>query len=196
MGRPGGLRGPLFLSLLLIVIAGSAAAGSADLKDLLSAGRVRVELTGAASIHAGRTDRHGDGVFTGSIEYEVPVLERLSLGAKLIPVLIYREHRNDDDRTSSKTVYGGGAGLAGRVYRVKNAWNGWFAEASGSVLWHSRYIEDNTSRVNFFLEGGIGYKFRENNWHVAVKFQHLSNGGITSHNAGFNGVAMAVGYTF
>jgi hypothetical protein len=41
----------------------------------------------------------------------------------------------------------------------------------------------------------VGYQCSEN-WHVTLKWRHLSNASLGSANKGVNGVALAVGYTF
>jgi len=51
------------------------------------------------------------------------------------------------------------------------------------------------SATHILAEVGVGYKSREQ-WHVAVKFRHISNGGTGGHKCGVNGVGLGVGYTF
>ena len=56
-------------------------------------------------------------------------------------------------------------------------------------------FDGNSGSVNFFSEGGIGYKFKRD-WHVAVKISHISNAGLAGSNAGVNTLGIAFGYTF
>jgi hypothetical protein len=49
--------------------------------------------------------------------------------------------------------------------------------------------------VNFLTEVGVGYEF-DNDWHVALKWRHMSNAGIASRNAGVNGLGIGIGFSF
>jgi len=192
MGRSGRIWTFGVLSVFAALATTPADARGLDFDE----GRVRIEVAGACNLYSGKTDRDGDYYLTGSIEYETPVLERLTLGLRFMPAFLYHEHRDKCEGASSETIYGAGLGVTARVYQNKGDRDGLFGEAGAAALWHSRYFERNTSRVNFVTEIGVGYKFPERNWHVGVKFQHASNGGLASRNAGINGLALAVGYTF
>ena len=113
-----------------------------------------------------------------------------TFGLRGHPLFVYEPHRSSFD-----TIYGVAAGVGARYYLREDTYNGWFADAGCSILWHSNYFHDNSSRVNFMPEAGVGYKFR-NDWHAALKFNHISNGGMASNNAGVNALGLGVGYTF
>ena len=133
--------------------------------------------------------RHKDGqhYFTGSVEYEFPVSKHGKLGLRLYPLFFHE---------GSDPIYGAGAGLSARLYQHADDYDGLFGEVGVSALWHSREFYDNSTRVNFLSEAGIGYQFPKTDWHVTLKVEHLSNGGLGSENAGINGVGLALGYTF
>jgi len=56
-------------------------------------------------------------------------------------------------------------------------------------------IPANTSKFNFFIGGGLGYRF-QNHWQTAVKFEHISNGGLGSRNQSLNTISLSLGYNF
>ena len=60
-------------------------------------------------------------------------------------------------------------------------------------MWNSHYFDANSSRVNFMVGGGVGYQFAENDWHVALRFEHVSNASLGERNGGFNAFGLAVG---
>lgn len=152
-------------------------------------GRWRVEAGVSTGFHSGRRDRTGDTLVKGSVEYEWPVFARASLGLRAYPLFSYIQ--NDP----SETLWGGGFGAVGRVYQKKEERRGFFAEAGANVIFHSNHIDGNSANMDFMLEGGVGYQFK-NNWHVTLQVSHLSNGGLAEDNAGANSVGLAVGYTF
>ncbi|HOJ32070.1 MAG TPA: acyloxyacyl hydrolase [Candidatus Hydrogenedentes bacterium] len=162
-------------------------------EGVFSRGEWRLELTGVADIHSGKADRDGDFYFTGSIEYGWPIFSRAVLGLKAYPLFLYRE--KNDGCGDSDLIYGAGAGICARIYAKRDARTGLFAEVSISPIWHSDYLEGNGSRVNFLSEVGLGYDF-DNEWHVALKWEHFSNARLNGDNAGVNGIALAVGYRF
>lgn len=154
-----------------------------------SEGRWRTEMGVSTGFHSGRRDRSGDVVVKGSIEYEWPVFERCALGLRAYPLFLYKQ--NDP----SETLWGGGVGAVGRVYQVAGERRGWYGEGGAAVLGHTNHIEGNSGSINFMLEAGVGYHFR-NDWHVALQVMHISNGGTSDDNAGANSVGLAVGFTF
>jgi Lipid A 3-O-deacylase (PagL) len=153
-------------------------------------GRWRLEFGGAAGLPSNnRESRSGDFLVTGSAEYEFPIHARATFGLRAYPLFIYGESGED-------TIFGGGAGIAARVYQNEGSLDGFFGEAGASTIWHSDTWEGNGSRVNFLLELGVGYKFPESDWHVALKFNHLSNSNLSNRNSGVNSLGFAFGYTF
>jgi len=150
-------------------------------------GRWRLELTGLNVFDSPGRHKDGQRYFTGSVEYEFPVSRRGKLGLRLYPLFFHE---------GSHPIYGAGAGLSARVYQHAEEYTGLFGEVGVSALWHSREFHDNSTRVNFLSEAGIGYQFRKSDWHVTLKVEHISNAGLGGDNAGLNGVGLAVGYTF
>lgn len=153
----------------------------------------RVEFTGVGGVYSGETERDGDFYFTGSIEYGWPIFSRAVLGLKAYPLFLYRE--KEDAVGESEWIYGFGAGVSARIYAKRDTRTGLYGEVSVTPVWHTDYFEGNGSRVNFLSEFAIGYDF-ENDWHVALKWEHLSNARLSGDNAGVNGVGLAVGYRF
>ncbi|MBI2431700.1 MAG: acyloxyacyl hydrolase [Candidatus Hydrogenedentes bacterium] len=153
-------------------------------------GMWRLELSGGTAYHSGRRSRSGDLQLIGEVEYEVPAAERCTLGLRLLPLFVYDQDDADED-----TVWGGGVGLAARYYQVPGEYRGWFGELGAAVLGHSGNINGNDANFNFMLGAGVGYQFK-NNWHAALKVNHISNAGLSDDNAGANTVNLAVGYRF
>lgn len=181
--RVNGYGVAAILVTLAFLAALPAAAGGAE-------GRWRVEGQGFVTFDTSRTEHEGDLFFTGSVEYEMPVLSRGAVGVRFYPLFLLDPHTG-----SRETVFGTAAGVTGRVYQKAEVRKGWFAEAGVSALWHSRYFEGNGSRINFMSEFGVGYHF-ENDVHLSGKYSHISNAGMKKDNAGVNGVGLAVGYSF
>ena len=150
-------------------------------------GRWRLELTGASGVHQGSRDRSGDESASLTVEYEFPAARRLTLGLRVTPLFMY----DDPDHT----VWGAGAGLTLRVYRVKDEYRGLYCELEESVLVHHHRISGNSSNLNFQTGAGIGYQFR-NNWHVVVRYAHISNASLGKRNAGANSIGVGLGFTF
>ena len=170
--------------VLGVLLAGTAhAAEGFQFEDA----RWRVELNGVVGTYSGKTDRKGDFLINGYVEYECPVLNRTTFGFRFYPLFIYSD---------PKAIYGGGVGMSTRVYKNAQDRTGLFGEVAGSVIFHSSEFVANTSRVNFMSEVGVGYKFAHNPWHVSMKFIHISNGGMGARNAGINGFNAGFGYTF
>ena len=106
---------------------------------------------------------------------------------RLHPVFLYRD--------SEDTIYGAALGLTGRLYEKADEYAGWYGELGGSLMGHSPKFEGNTSDFNFILDVGVGYQFPDD-WHVALKFNHISNSGMGSRNCGVNAVGLGIGFTF
>ena len=157
--------------------------------DGFNDGRWRTEVGVSTGFHSGNRSRTGDMLVTGNVEYEWPVFARCSLGLRAYPLFLYRQNDPSD------TLWGGGIGTVGRVYQNAGERNGWFGEAGAGVIWHTNHIEGNSATMDFLLETGVGYQFR-NNWHVTLQASHLSNAGLSDNNAGANSLGLAVGFTF
>lgn len=159
------------------------------LVDGVSDGRWRVEAGASTGFHSGRRSRTGDMLVTGNVEYEWPVYARCTLGLRAYPLFLY--HQNDPN----DTLWGGGVGGVGRYYQRAGERNGWFGEAGAGIIWHTNHIDGNSATMDFLLEGGVGYQFK-NNWHVTLQASHISNAGLSDNNAGANSLGLAVGFTF
>ncbi len=186
-----GLWGRILLSAA--VVAGTAVleppaacADGFDWKD----GKWRLELSGFTGFRSGRRSRSGDLRIVGSVEYEVPLAKRLTLGIKAYPLFFH-----DQDDAGEDTVVGAGVGPQLRVYSKGAERRAFFAEVGTAVLVVAGRFDGNSGAVNFLGEAGLGYKFKRN-WHVAAKFSHVSNSGFGDHNSGVNTLGLAFGYSF
>jgi hypothetical protein len=149
-------------------------------------GRWRLELSGGAGIHSGQQDRTGDQLYEVNIEYEFPATQHMTLGLRLYPSFIY---------AGPETVWGAGAGLSAKIYQKPVEYRGVFVEAFGNAIGHSPQFEGNSSNFNFLIGAGLGYKF-QNDWHVVLKYEHISNASIGDRNRGINTIGLGVGFTF
>lgn len=180
----------LFLIALSFVPARPASAGMADWLPEFENGNWRLELSGDFGMARGRRDREGDRYGRLTLEYEMPWFPRTTVGVKANPLFVYFQDKPAD------TIYGVSGGLSARVYQHRESLDGLFGEVGGSVLWHSRHFQGNSTRVNFLIEAGVGYKFRESPWHVSAHLSHISNAGTGGDNDGVNGIGLAIGFTF
>lgn len=174
------LNSSLLVGLMLFAVAAEAQAGPRE-------GNWRLELSGLHIFQSTSGRYDGDLYFTGMVEYEVPVGSRGKLGLRLLPLFV---------KPGMDAMYAGGAGVAGRIFQRKETCDGFFAEIGVSALYQSRELKDNSSRVNFLSEAGVGYKFPDSGVHVSLKIQHLSNASLGEDNAGINGVGLATGVSF
>lgn len=189
---------PVAAVVLVVGYSGSANANKAfdfwqELKDLKwEDGRLRFEGQSWASTRSGHQSRRGDYAVAGTLEREFALDHKLSVGVRAIPLFFLSEKdRRDDD---GNTILGVGLGVSIRYY-TEEVQDGWFVEFSESLIGQSDTFRRNSGRVNLMSEVGVGYEF-DNDWHVALKFRHLSNGGIASRNAGVNGIGVGVGFSF
>ena len=178
-----------FVAAGLFVPAQTHGDDSNTIKSGIGDGRWRTEVGASTGFHSGRRSRTGDVLVTGNVEYEWPLYARCTLGLRAYPLFLY--HQNDPE----DSLWGGGFGGVGRIYQRADERNGWFGEAGAGVIWHSGHINGNSATMDFLLEGGVGYQFR-NDWHVTLQASHLSNAGLSDDNAGANSVGVAVGFTF
>jgi hypothetical protein len=151
-------------------------------------GRWRAEVSGSAGLHQGDEDHGGDALVLSGVEYEIPVMSHGALGLKMTPTFLITQNGGD-------TVWGAGAGLAVRIYQVKNEQRGPFVEGECQAMGHYPKFDGNSGSFNFLTGAGVGYKFK-NDWHITAKFTHLSNAGLAHENAGFNAVNLGAGFTF
>lgn len=71
-----------------------------------------------------------------------------------------------------------------------------FLELGGGVLFTNTDVPANTSRVNFVTHGAFGFHFFNNERRAitaSVRYEHISNAGLTSPNPGINTVQFLVG---
>ena len=182
------------------VVTGVAAPAGAELD--FDAGQWRLELSGLSGVHSGSTDRSGDLLITGTVDYEFPATEHTTLGLRLMPLLVYGQdtpndrwcEEDDTDAYAGDTVWGAGFGLTGRVY-VKREYRGLFFEGQANMLLHAEKVVGNSANVNFLTGVGVGYKFKCD-WHVVMKYEHISNANLGEDNDGANVLGLGVGYTF
>lgn len=177
---------------LAVMACWHPAAGAGPLQ--MSEGRWRAEVSVVGGSYSGKQGRTDDWYVTAAVEYEIPAYDRLTFGLRVLPLFLYDEQKDDD--YGAGTIYGGGFGVTGRIYQHAETRSGWFGELGASALGMSEKLEGNSASVNFLTEIGVGYKFPESGWHVTAKWAHISNAGLGDHNAGTNGVGVAVGYTF
>ncbi|MEJ2033290.1 MAG: acyloxyacyl hydrolase [Deltaproteobacteria bacterium] len=170
-------------SMLLAPHNARGAAGSAG-------GWWQFELGGGAGLDVFSRDRTGDILFTGFLEYELPVYSRVTLGFRLMPLFVYYQ-----DEPGQETVWGGGIGLAARFYPFSASYHGLYGEAEGHLLGNRHQIEGNSSNINFLIGAGIGYRLACD-WFGIVKFEHISNAGLGDQNSGANTVSAGIGYSF
>ncbi|MBI2423697.1 MAG: acyloxyacyl hydrolase [Candidatus Hydrogenedentes bacterium] len=200
MPRVTRLLACLIAAPLLIAHAPAARAGL-DLEE----GHWRVELATTYGIHSGTTNRSGNVLTTGTVEYEIPATPRTTLGLRLMPLFLYTQDDTSikdsddwyrlDEEDASDTVWGGGLGLTGRIYQVKDEYRGWYGEAEGLAVVHDNKIIGNSSNFNFLIGLGVGYKFKSH-WHTVLKYEHISNSSIGARNAGANSLGLGLGYSF
>jgi hypothetical protein len=137
---------------------------------------------------------------SGSVEYEIPATPHLSLGLRLLPLFLVDQdaekghwfHRTD---RNDETVWGGGLGLALRIYQVPGEQRGFYGVLQSHTVLHDGRIEGNSSNLNFLIGAGLGYQFR-NGVHTELRFDHISNGGLEDQNAGANFISAGIGYSF
>ncbi|HET9792337.1 MAG TPA: acyloxyacyl hydrolase [Candidatus Angelobacter sp.] len=71
-----------------------------------------------------------------------------------------------------------------------------FLELGGGVLFSNHVVPNNTSRVNFVTHGAFGFQFFNNQrraFTASIRYEHISNAGLTVPNPGVNTVQFLVG---
>jgi len=148
--------------------------------------RIKTELM-VSDVFSGRGVRLKNQNITGTIEYEWNIFHPFTMGVRGYPLFLY---------FSDKLIYGFGGGITNRYFTNSQNKSGVYVELGISLIWHSRYFPENSARVNFFSEFGIGYKFLGDNLQLGVKIHHLSNGNTADKNLGWNDYSLGVGYSF
>ncbi|MCC6144253.1 MAG: acyloxyacyl hydrolase, partial [Candidatus Hydrogenedentes bacterium] len=168
---------PAILAICAAAALACCLPAAADLQ--FDEGRWRLELSGGTGIHSGQRDRTGDQLYEVNIEYEFPATQHMTLGLRLYPSFVY---------AGPDTVWGAGAGLSAKLYQ-KPDYHGLFVEAFGNGIGHTPRFEGNSSSFNFLIGAGLGYRF-QNDWHVTLKYEHISNASIGDRNQGINTVGL------
>lgn len=138
-------------------------------------------------------DREEDYFIVGSVDYEWPVHDRITLAARGYPLFFYKLQGSESKRHDR--IYGAGLGAAVRFYSNSIRKKGFYGEIGSTVLWHDNHMPGNGSSVNFLSNLGLGYDFG-NNWAATVKIFHLSNAGLDDANAGFDGLTLGFSRVF
>jgi hypothetical protein len=71
-----------------------------------------------------------------------------------------------------------------------------YLELGGGVLFSNHAVPLNTSHVNFLTHAALGFQFFNNNrraFTAAVRYEHISNAGLTTPNPGINTVQFQLG---
>ena len=166
-----------------------------ELKDLKwEDGRYRLEFQGWHGMRSGRRSRSDDVGIVGSIERDFVLQEKLTVGARLIPLFFYDAEDVPKDNYPDTDIAGAGFGLTLRYYPGQ-AQDGWFFELAESVIGHEEKFRGNSGSVNFMTELGIGYEFKSD-FHISGRWRHLSNAGLAEDNAGINALGVGIGFSF
>ena len=125
------------------------------------------------------TAPHGPGFLRGQLEYAIDV----------VPVWVIAQKTN--------TAYGGSVDpfafkwIFSSAKRVKP-----FFQIEGGALFTNTKVPEGTSQINFTTSGGIGAHFlgKKHNFSAEVRFQHISNAGMTNPNPGINTMQVRIGF--
>lgn len=124
------------------------------------------------------TAPHGPGFLRGQLEYAVDV----------VPVWVIAQKTN--------TAYGGSVDpfafkwILSSPKKVKP-----FFQIEGGALFTNTKVPEGTSQINFTTSGGFGAHFlgEKRNFSAEVRFQHISNAGMTTPNPGINTIQVRIG---
>ena len=75
----------------------------------------------------------------------------------------------------------------------------WFVELSAGPMWTEKQVPAATSQMNFVTQPGVGWILRPQSrvpLFVIYRFSHISNGGLSSRNPGWNVSSIGVGIVF
>lgn len=125
------------------------------------------------------TSPHGPGILRGQLEYAFDV----------VPVWVIVQKTN--------TAYGGSINpfafkwIFDTPKKVKP-----FFQIEGGALFTNTKVPEGTSQINFTTSGGIGAHFlgKKHNFSAEVRFQHISNAGMTQPNPGINTMQVRIGF--
>jgi len=125
------------------------------------------------------TSPHGPSFLRGQLEYAFD----------LVPVWVITQKTN--------TAYGGSVDpfafkwILNAPKKVKP-----YFLVEGGALFTNTKVPEGTSEINFTTAGGFGAHFlgEKHNFAVEVRFQHISNAGMTSPNPGINTIQVRLGF--
>ncbi|HXX15262.1 MAG TPA: acyloxyacyl hydrolase [Candidatus Eremiobacteraceae bacterium] len=125
------------------------------------------------------TAPHGPSILRGQLEYAFDV----------VPVWVIAQKTN--------TAYGGSVDpfafkwIFSTPKKVKP-----FFQIEGGALFTNTKVPEGTSQINFTTSGGIGAHFlgKKHNFSAEVRFQHISNAGMTNPNPGINTMQLRIGF--
>ena len=125
------------------------------------------------------TSPHGPGFLKGQLEYAFDV----------VPVWVIAQKTN--------TAYGASIDpfafkwILNSPKKVKP-----FFQIEGGVLFSNKDVPEGTSQINFTTSGGFGAHFlgKKHNFSAEVRFQHISNAGMTNPNPGINTIQLRIGF--
>jgi lipid A 3-O-deacylase len=125
------------------------------------------------------TSPKGPGILKGQLEYALDV----------VPVWVITQRTN--------TAYGGGINpFAFKwIFTTPRKVKPYF-EIEGGTLFTNTNVPEGTSQINFTTSGGIGAHFlgEKHNFTAEVRFQHISNAGMTKPNPGINTIQVRIGF--
>ena len=172
-------------ALALLCVATAAQAQGLRFED----GRWKLEVAGYHTVSASDSTHRGENYGTLTLEYEVPMFQRMTMGLRATPLFIY------DEGGSAGKIYGAGGGLAFRYYLNGQTRSGLYGEAGSMLFWHNKEFTGSDGRLDFASMAGIGYRW-EAGVQVSVRYEHISNGGLFKDNVNINAIGVAVAYTF
>jgi len=132
------------------------------------------------------TAPHGPGFLSGRFEYAVDA----------VPVYVVRQRDFFAIAHPMTTVYGAGVNPLGLkwIFATRGSVAP-YLELSGGTLFTTREVPSGTSTVNFTSGAAFGMHFLGNHaWTAEVRYQHISNAGLTTPNPGINTVQVRVGF--
>ena len=124
------------------------------------------------------TEPHGPGFLSGRFEYAVDA----------VPAYVVFQPLN--------TAYGAGVNPLGLkwIFATRGSVAP-YLELGGGTLFAVHEVPSGTSTVNFTSGAGFGMHFLgAHAWTVEVRYQHISNAGLTKPNPGINTVQVRVGF--
>ena len=124
------------------------------------------------------TAPHGPGFLNGRFEYAVDA----------VPAFVVFQPRN--------TAYGAGVNPLGLKWIFATRGDvAPYLELGGGTLFTSHEVPTGTSTVNFTSGAALGVHFLgKRAWTAEVRYQHISNAGLTTPNPGINTVQVSIGF--